>query len=361
MIERIIKYILAFVGLSVGAGAGFYLGEVLNRSEWFNLPETVFTVVVPGICSLSLGLAAYFASRVVIKRGKKLAAYVQAEIEKLPPTERIVGLIGLVIGLFVAFLISGLYDIIPLTTVANGLRILTYLFLGYFGIITAQKFSKEPFKWQEWFERSNKEKTKAQTPTGKKILDTSVIIDGRIYDICKTGFLEGELIVAEFVLGELRHIADSSDALKRNRGRRGLDILKLLQSEPEIAIKIVDDDFDDVQEVDIKLIKLAQKIGGSILTNDYNLNKVAVLQKVKILNINELSNAIKPVMLPGEEMTIQIIKEGKENNQGIGYLDDGTMIVVEDGKKHIQQTREVVVTSVLQTAAGRMIFAKLKV
>jgi len=187
-----------------------------------------------------------------------------------------------------------------------------------------------------------------------------VIIDGRISDICKTGFVEGPLIIPEFVLKELRHIADSSDGLKRNRGRRGLDILKIIQKDLPIEVMIVDTDFEDVDEVDLKLIKLAQKMGGAIVTNDYNLNKVATLQDILILNINELANAVKPIVLPGEEMVVQIVKEGKESNQGVAYLDDGTMIVVEEGKRYMNVTIHVVVTSVLQTAAGRMIFAKHK-
>jgi uncharacterized protein YacL len=193
-----------------------------------------------------------------------------------------------------------------------------------------------------------------------KILDTSVIIDGRISDICKTGFIEGTLVIPEFVLKELRHIADSSDSLKRNRGRRGLDILNILQKDDTVNVVIESKDYDDGIEVDVKLLKLAKELGGKVLTNDFNLNKVAEFQGVEVLNINELANAVKPVVLPGEEMTVMIVKDGKESGQGLAYLDDGTMIVVEGGKKCIGDSVVVTVTSVLQTAAGRMIFAKLK-
>ncbi len=192
------------------------------------------------------------------------------------------------------------------------------------------------------------------------MLDTSVIIDGRIFDICQTGFVEGPLVIPNFVLAELRHIADSSDDLKRTRGRRGLDVLNKIQKELNIDVQIYEKDFPDIKEVDTKLLKLSQVLNGKVVTNDYNLNKVAEFQGVPVLNINELANAVKPVVLPGEEMKVQIIKDGKESGQGIAYLDDGTMIVIEGGKRSIGQEKEVIVTSVLQTAAGRMIFAKQK-
>lgn len=193
-----------------------------------------------------------------------------------------------------------------------------------------------------------------------KILDTSAIVDGRIADICKTGFLEGELIIPRFVLRELQQVADSQDPLKRSRGRRGLDILNRMRKEKRVTIRIVDRDFPDIRDVDAKLIKLAKIMGARVITNDFNLNKIAELEGVEVLNINELSNALKPYVLPGEELRVQIIREGKEAEQGVGYLDDGTMVVVEEGKKYINSTVDTVVTSVLQTPAGRMIFARLK-
>ncbi|UZM99489.1 hypothetical protein OL548_04130 [Lysinibacillus sp. MHQ-1] len=194
------------------------------------------------------------------------------------------------------------------------------------------------------------------------MLDTSVIIDGRIADISETGFIEGILIVPQFVLTELQHIADSSDTLKRTRGRRGLDILRKLQDERNTNVEITDEDFEDVQEVDLKLVRLAKKMGTDtqIVTNDFNLNKVCELHHVKVLNINDLANAVKPVVIPGEDMQVVVIKDGKEHNQGVAYLDDGTMIVVEGGRSYIGQAITVTVTSVLQTSAGRMIFAKPK-
>ena len=193
-----------------------------------------------------------------------------------------------------------------------------------------------------------------------KILDTSVIIDGRIFDICKAGFLEGEIIVPSFILDELRHIADSADSLRRNRGRRGLDILTKMQEELHCAVRIEERDYEDAEEVDVKLLRLARDAKGAVLTNDYNLNKVAGVTGVQVLNINELAGALRPVVLPGEEMTVHIVREGKEPGQGIAYLDDGTMVVVENGRRSLGETMDVMVTTVLQTSAGRMIFGKLK-
>lgn len=192
------------------------------------------------------------------------------------------------------------------------------------------------------------------------VIDTSVIIDGRITDICKTKFLEGKLIVPRFVLKELQQIADSSDPIKRQRGRRGLEVLNTIQKDLGVHLTIHEDDFPDVPEVDAKLVKLAKLLGAMVLTVDFNLNRVATIQNVRVLNINELANALKPVVFPGETMEIKLIKEGKEHNQAIGYLEDGTMVVVEEGRKFIGQTMKVAVTSVLQTQAGRMIFTKME-
>ena len=243
------------------------------------------------------------------------------------------------------------------------LPIFANVILGYLGASIALKKKEELSSLLSFPILSNKKDSNEPTVVNwvkPKILDTSVIIDGRIADICKTGFIEGTLVIPNFVLEELRHIADSSDTLKRNRGRRGLDILNKIQKELNIDVDIYEGDFEDINEVDSKLVKLAQVLDGKIITNDFNLNKVAEFQNVQVLNINELSNAVKPVVLPGEEMVVQVIKDGKETGQGVAYLDDGTMIVVDGGKKHIGETIGVMVTSVLQTAAGRMIFARPK-
>jgi uncharacterized protein YacL len=191
-----------------------------------------------------------------------------------------------------------------------------------------------------------------------RILDTSVIIDGRIADVCETGFLDGTLVIPQFVLKELQLVADSGDSMKRNRGRRGLDILQKIQKMSGVDVMISDIDFAEVREVDLKLIELARTLQGKIVTNDFNLNKVAQLRGVEVLNINELANALKPVVLPGETLEVRIVKPGEEHGQGVGYLDDGTMIVVEGGREHLNKTVRISVTSVLQTSAGRMIFGR---
>ncbi len=196
--------------------------------------------------------------------------------------------------------------------------------------------------------------------TSNKILDTSVIIDGRVADLCETGFLEGAFILPQFILNELQHIADSSDTLKRGRGRRGLDVLNKIQKMVDVEVRIVEDDFPHVKEVDSKIVMLAKKMNAKVITNDLNLSKVAELQGVRVLNINELCNALKPVVLPGEQLRVFVLKEGKEAGQGVAYLDDGTMIVVDNAKRFIGSNVNVVVTSVLQTQAGRMIFTRLK-
>jgi uncharacterized protein YacL len=236
-----------------------------------------------------------------------------------------------------------------------------YLFLGAIGVGVSRRLSAERPLLGQLFTKEPTVNSKGKpAQASPKILDTSVIIDGRVADILKTGFLEGNIIIPDFVLVELRHIADSSDSLKRNRGRRGLDILNRIQSDYGIEIydTTSEKSLGDIPEVDVKLLKLAQIMKGMVVTNDFNLNKVATITGIGVLNINELANTLKPVVLPGEEMQVFLVKEGKENDQAVGYLDDGTMIVVEGGKRFIGQTITVSVTSVLQTSAGRMIFVK---
>ncbi len=261
---------------------------------------------------------------------------------------------GLLFGMIMARLVISTLELVPMgPQLTASFRSSVLVIFCYFGMAVAVRGRDEFSLIIPYIKFSRQDKHEELV-----ILDTSVIIDGRIADICDTRFLEGKLIVPRFVLKELQQIADSQDPMKRNRGRRGLDVLARIQKIPHIDVRIQEEDFTDVREVDAKLVKLAKLIGGKVLTNDFNLNKVAELQGVQVLNINELSNALKPVVLPGELMEAKVLKEGKEYNQGVAYLDDGTMVVVEQGRHLIGQTVRVAVTSVLQTAAGRMIFAK---
>jgi uncharacterized protein YacL len=254
-----------------------------------------------------------------------------------------------------ANIIAAPLKLVPLDrSIVNFLVLLMNAFFGYMGVTIG-------IREGERFNPANIKKLfKGGVDENLKLLDTSVIIDGRIADVCETEFLDGILIIPQFILQELQHIADSSDSLKRARGRRGLDILHRIQKMGHMEVRITDDDFPKIREVDSKLIALAKRMGAKVITNDFNLNKVAELQGVTVLNINDLSNAVKPVALPGEAMRVFVLKEGKEAGQGVAYLDDGTMIVVENGRRFINKNVEVSVTSVLQTAAGRMIFTKLK-
>ncbi len=353
----------AIVGL-----LGFTIGLTTYASIDKLFPNFDFGTGTYGVvASIGLGLVIalifYAIEPWVLNKFKELVKIVDKEISKYPQTDILLGSIGLIGGFLIAYLLSSL--LIGSIPIFGGLlSLITYAFFGYLGIRVSLK-SKDDLSNIAKIGKlpsSNKEKIikKEVKSIPPKILDTSVIIDGRIADICKTGFIEGKLVIPKFVLDELQHIADSSDDLKRVRGRRGLDILNIIQTELKIEVEINEMKFEDILEVDSKLLKLAQVINGKVVTNDYNLNKVAQVQKVEVLNINELANAIKPVAIPGEEMVVQVVKEGKENSQGVAYLDDGTMIVVDGGRRYIGETIRVLVTSVLQTPAGRMIFGKPK-
>ncbi|HEY8346899.1 MAG TPA: PIN/TRAM domain-containing protein [Symbiobacteriaceae bacterium] len=296
-----------------------------------------------------------------------LALWLDSRLAKASFVDILFGAAGLIVGLLIAVLLGILLN--QVKPVGPFLTVLAGVIFGYLGISVATRKREEAALFVGSLGRRQKaepasepeEKAAYSGVSPAKVLDTSVIIDGRIADIVQTGFLEGPLVIPSFVLEELRHIADSSDVLKRNRGRRGLDMLNRIQKELNVEVIIYEEDSSDGMEVDSRLLRLAKKLGGKVVTNDFNLNKVAELQGVSVLNINELANAVKPAVLPGEEMTVTVIKDGKEVGQGVGYLDDGTMIVVDGGKRYIGDTIDVVVTSVLQTAAGRMIFAKPKV
>ena len=370
MLKKILRAIVTLCGLLLGYG----VASLLISHQWMQslLGEGLgFSEAQAGgimICSaLLFALIFYNLAPLFTRQGEKVAKGIEKDLQSIPTTDIATGSIGMVIGLIIAFFISQLINNVELLQFAYVnviISVVLYVFFGYLGMSLGRKggndlrvqvlsAAKKPLK------SSKSGKGRDATP---KILDTSVIIDGRIADIMKTGFIEGDIVIPSFVLVELRHIADSSDGLKRNRGRRGLDILNKIQTDYGIEIYNTDSEkaLEAIPEVDVKLLKLAQIMGGKVVTNDFNLNKVAMIQGVPVLNINELANTLKPVVLPGEALQVFLVKEGKENSQAIAYLDDGTMIVVEEGKKLIGKTVDVLVTSVLQTSAGRMIFAKLR-
>ena len=281
----------------------------------------------------------------------------EIRIRRLSLRTLIGALIGSITGIIGATLISLVLSRMTAIPASAGtfLQVLIIMLMAYVGLIVgADKGNLLNAKVFEGL--FNADRSSLVCP---KIIDTSVIIDGRVADICETGFLDGVLVLPQFVLHELQMIADSSDSIKRNRGRRGLDILQRIQKTVGVNVQIVEKDFPEVKEVDLKLIELAREMEGKIITNDFNLNKVAQLRGVSVLNINELANALKPVVLPGEIMKVFILKEGKEENQGVAYLDDGTMVVVDEARSLINRNVEIVVTSLLQTTAGKMIFGKI--
>jgi uncharacterized protein YacL len=284
-----------------------------------------------------------------------LALSIEKIIKKAPLKVIFGGTFGLFLGLVIAQLLGYAFSGLQNSAIRISISVILSCVFGYIGLVLGGK-KVEEFKWPGWgfFAKGSHKKN------GGKILDTSVIIDGRVADICETDFLEGPLVIPQFVLQELQHIADSADNLKRARGRRGLDILNRMQKGDTVEVKVVNEDYPDIKEVDAKLIALAREMNAKIVTNDFNLNKVAQLQGVPVLNINQLANALKPMVLPGEVLHLQIMREGKEQGQGVAYLDDGTMVVVENASRHLGQEVEASVTSILQTTAGRMIFTTLK-
>ena len=351
MLKKLVRGIFTIIGLVIGYVVGDVILKIPQVTEWGYLSGTIGAVLFMIFCCLLFGIILYFISPAMYNGIANLIDYIEKNMQRLTVAEITYGAIGALIMLIITTLITKpLLDIHPI--LGPVLVILINIIAAIIGMDIMIKKKEDITNILMGLKKNSSVKEKKSKSNSKaipKVLDTSVIIDGRIFDICQTGFIEGPLVIPNFVLDELRHISDSADSLKRVRGRRGLDILNKIQKELSIEVQVWEGDFPKIAEVDSKL-----------LTNDYNLNKVAEVQGVPVLNINELSNAIKPVVIPGEEMKVEIVKDGKEASQGVGYLDDGTMIVIEDGRKYIGSTIDAIVTSVLQTAAGRMIFAKPK-
>ena len=412
MLNKVVRFfiIMTFV---IAGGALLKLTSPLLaeyiKLEFFQVETGIFELTIANlVCILGGailgGVGGWFVSPFFIRKLGNFSSFVEKQLSKMPINDVIAGAIGLAIGLIIADLLGNAFSRIPY--VGNYIPIIFSIVLGYLGIHLTIKKRKEltgSFEFvprvlkdvlrsreaekaarqikeaesilqaeENISEESDKHSEENSLPTHKvsllkvkpdksknyKILDTNVIIDGRIADIGKTGFLEGVILIPVFVLEELQHIADSTYSLRRVRGRRGLDILQKMREDDSLNVEVMNIDFEDVHEVDSKLVRLAQKVEGKIITNDFNLNKVAQLRGVEVLNINDLSNAVKPVVIPGEIMRVQVVKDGKEPGQGVAYLDDGTMIVIENGHRYLSRTISVEVTSALQTSAGRMIFAK---
>ncbi len=342
------EFAIRFVGAVVAAMVGWQFAIILADTSSQNYLLYVFTISA-GSFGVGLLLTPYVTT--------KPLSWARSRVASMPAQDVAAGAIGLVVGLLTATLLALPLSMLP-SYLGRFLPVVASLALGYFGATIMVAHRREVFQLaglpREWA------RGKGGQDRGKVLVDTSAIIDGRVADISHTGFIAGAMVIPRFVLAELQQIADSSDAVRRNRGRRGLEMLNKLQKESVAPIEIADVDVDNTPDVDSKLVRLAKNMRCAIITNDYNLNRVAELQGVKVLNINELANAVKSVVFPGEEMVVRIIQEGKEFGQGVAYLDDGTMVVVENGRRHINNEMEIVVTKVLQTVAGRMIFAHPK-
>ena len=354
--KNFIKTVIVAAGIAAGPGIVALVYKLVYNLASVDLYAEISLwlklcmFVVSGIIS---GIIFFIFSESIAQQIVRFTHETERKISKASYKTVMFGAGGFIFGLVVAFLLSWLVKDIDTPIIAMPINIILYMVCIYTGTVVGIKLGAK-------YHASQDGDTAKSIGSCPKLLDTSVIIDGRIFDILKTGVIEGTIIIPEFVLAELRHIADSADALRRGRGRRGLDILNRIQKELNIRIEITSKDPEDLVEVDAKLLRLAREMGGKVVTNDFNLNKVASVQGVGVININELSNAVKSVLLPGEEIHIILIKKGRENNQGIAYLEDGTMIVVENAGGMIGEEADVTVTSSLQTAAGRMIFAKLK-
>lgn len=356
-------FIARLIGMIVFTVLGVYLGTYLGRLANINPGEFTFSVEQ---YALTIGLVGALFGLILtpIMTTRPMRA-LRALLARISPQSLFASLIGLIVGLIIAALLAFPLSLLP-SPFGRVMPFIGVVILGYLGV------SVFVMRQNDLFAVFSSLKPSSGTSSGigseapnhnwaesrTILLDTSVIIDGRIADIAHTGFLPGSLLIPRFVLNELQYIADSPDSLRRQRGRRGMEVLAQLQREPTIPVKITDIDVEGVREVDDKLVILARQMRCPILTNDFNLNRIAELQGVSILNINELANAVKSVMLPGELLCVRVIQEGKEVGQGVGYMDDGTMVVIEGGREYIDREVNVLVTKVLQTAAGRMIFAR---
>jgi uncharacterized protein YacL len=371
--ENMVEKVLKFLVVLVFAALGFFLMEIATPlfSEFVSsdylkvgfLGITLLNLILGVVGALIFGNIGRAVSGPLIRYTVHFSELMAGHLADLPTGDIFVLSIGVITGLIVATLLGTAFSRIPI--IGPYISLLFSIMGAIIGAKVAlnKREDIQSFFNRVWFARGKENARKLgsrHVSRTYKLLDTSVLIDGRILDVIRLGFLEGVIVIPKFVLEELQKVADSGDTLKRNRGRRGLDIVRAIQADKNATVEIAEKDYDDITEVDTKLVRLAKEMNGIVATNDFNLSKVAEIQGVKVLNINDLANALKQSVLPGEELQIYLAKEGKEPGQAIGYLDDGTMVVVEGGKRCVNFTVPVIVTSVLQTSAGRMIFAKLK-
>lgn len=371
VIQRLLRGLITVLGAGVGAAMAaltLQLYGINNPESHLSVGNLVLTYVISCVI---FAILLFFLSDPIIRKCTELGNELEQRLDKMSISQMTGCMLGLVVGLVIAALLSQLVGFLGQSMFTTALSAILYVTLGATGWSIGWKrgkdflalFTKEGFKRRHRANDSTDvadDGEETMTAALPKLLDTSAIIDGRILDVCRTGFVEGKMIVPQFVLDEMRHVADTTDELRRSRGRRGLDILKKMQAEPKITLQVDATDWTDTAEVDVKLLRLAKQLGGVIITGDYNLNKVAGVAGVGVLNLNDLASALRPAVLPGEEMTVQVVKEGKEPGQGVAYRDDGTMIVIEGGGDFVGKTIAVTVTTVLQTSAGRMIFTKKK-
>lgn len=337
-----------------GAITGNFIFNGLYKYQFISSNNGQIISILKYSIILIFGIIFFLFSNNIKSVIASIISSVEEELLKRPMGELVVGTIGLIVGLIIAFFFGQLVNSFEFGIIGSLLSLAIYIIFPYLGLSIMSNKSSQILSL---FDKKLETDTKKQEYSKIKVVDTSVIIDGRIEEIVRTGFIKGDILLPIFVLEELQHIADDSNTLKRNRGRRGLDVVNKLKESHNINLKMTDIDFEDISEVDSKLVKLALEMDADILTTDYNLNKVASVQGIQVLNINELANSLKPIAIPGENMTVEIIKKGQEENQGLAYLDDGTMIVIDQGLDHIGHQVEVTVSSVLQTNAGKMIFA----
>ena len=359
MAKRLARAFITVFGVALGIG---FVWLVLDKKNMLGLaglfshvPSWVNTVLY-AVFAVAFGVLFFILSPAIIKAMVRLVRWFERKLDDLSMGQIFVGVIGLIVGLLIASLLSLLVAKINIPLIVVLLDVIIFVILIYLGWRIPTRRVKE-INLPNLFRKG--EARQQVTGARPKVLDTSAIIDGRFFDICETGIVDGSIVVPSFVLDELRHIADSADSLKRTRGRRGLDAIARMQAEDSGRITVYESDYPDLNEVDTKLLRLATELGGVAVTTDYNLGKVAAVQGVPVFNINDLANALRINVVAGEEIDVTIVKEGKEPTQGVAYFEDGTMVVVEGASKLVGETVPATVTSVLQTSAGRMVFAKV--